>query len=54
LSSDDLKPRLTCGIGWNLSRVIDLAGNNLPLWLKLTDWIGEFLAPDHFGAAREP
>ena len=26
LVPDDLKPRLTCGIEWNLSRVIDLPG----------------------------
>jgi RES domain-containing protein len=41
LSPDDLKPRLTCGIEWNLSRVIDLTGSNLAPWLKLPDWMQE-------------
>ncbi len=41
MSPDDLKPRLTCGIEWNLSRVIDLTRNDLPAWLKLTDWMQE-------------
>jgi RES domain-containing protein len=41
LAPDDLKPRLTCGIEWNLSRVIDLTGSNLPPWLKLADWMQE-------------
>ncbi len=41
LSPDDLKPRLTCGIEWNLSLVIDLTGKILPAWLKLADWIEE-------------
>ncbi len=41
LSPDDLKPRLTCGIEWNLSRVIDFTRHNLPPWLKLPDWMQE-------------
>jgi len=41
LSPEDLKPRITCGIEWNLARVIDLTGNNLPGWLKLTNWMQE-------------
>jgi len=41
LSPDDLKPRLTCGIEWNLSRVIDLTRSDLPAWLKLRDWMQE-------------
>jgi RES domain-containing protein len=41
LAPDDLKPRITCGIEWNLSRVIDLTGSGLPAWLKLADWMQE-------------
>ena len=41
LAPDDLKPRITCGIEWNLSRVIDLTGGGLPAWLKLADWMQE-------------
>ena len=38
LSPDDLKPRITCGIEWDLARVIDLTQKNLPSWLKPTRW----------------
>ena len=41
LAPDDLKPRITCGIEWNLARVIDLTRSNLPPWLKLEDWMQE-------------
>jgi RES domain-containing protein len=41
LTPDDLKPRITCGIEWNLSRVIDLIKRDLPPWLKLADWMQE-------------
>lgn len=41
LARDDLKPRLTCGIAWDLSRVVDLTGDDLPVWLKLEDWMLE-------------
>jgi RES domain-containing protein len=41
LSPDDLKPRLTCGIEWDLARVIDLTQKNLPSWLKPTKWMQE-------------
>lgn len=41
MSPDDLKPRLTCGIEWNLSRVIDLTRSALPAWLKLAEWMFE-------------
>ncbi len=41
LAPDDLKPRVTCGIEWDLARVIDLSGSNLPPWLKLADWMQE-------------
>jgi RES domain-containing protein len=44
LSPDDLKPRLTCGIEWNLSRVIDLSEKTLPAWLQLADWMEENFA----------
>jgi RES domain-containing protein len=30
LSPDDLKPRLTCGVEWDLARVMDLTRNDLP------------------------
>ncbi len=36
LAPGDLKPRITCGVEWDLARVIDLTRNNLPAWLKLT------------------
>ena len=41
LAPNDLKPRLTCGIEWDLSRVVDLTRSNLPAWLKLEDWMKE-------------
>ena len=41
LTPDDLTPRITCGIEWNLSRVIDLTRNNLPSWVELEDWMQE-------------
>ena len=44
LSPDDLKPRLTCGIEWNLSRVIDLTRKTLSPWLQLADWMEENFA----------
>lgn len=44
LAPEDLKPRVTCGIKWNLSRVIDLTRNNLPSWLALADWMQENFA----------
>jgi RES domain-containing protein len=41
LSADDLKPRITCGIEWDLARVIDLTRKNLPSWLKTPKWMQE-------------
>jgi len=41
LAPDDLKPRVTCGIEWNLLSVIDLTTGDLPSWLKLSDWMRE-------------
>ena len=41
LTPDDLKPRVTCGIQWDLSRVINLTHGNLPNWLELADWMKE-------------
>ena len=41
LAPDDLKPRVTCGIEWNLRRVIDLVRGGLPPWLELVDWMQE-------------
>ena len=41
LSPEDLKPRITCGIEWDLARVIDLTQSKLPAWLKLTKWMQE-------------
>jgi hypothetical protein len=41
LSPEDLKPRITCGIEWNLARVIDLTPRKLPAWLKPTKWMQE-------------
>jgi RES domain-containing protein len=41
LSPNDLKPRITCGIEWDLARVIDLTRKTLPAWLKPTKWIQE-------------
>ena len=41
LAPDDLRPRVTCGIEWNLSRVIDLTRGDLPSWLKLANWMKE-------------
>src|SRR5438309_11148954 len=34
LAPDDLKPRITCGIEWELSSVLDLTVADLPAWLK--------------------
>jgi RES domain-containing protein len=41
LTPDDLKPRITCGIEWDLSRVLDLTGAQLPAWLNLAKWMLE-------------
>jgi len=41
LAHDDLKPRITCGIEWELSSVIDLTVANFPGWLKLSEWTRE-------------
>jgi RES domain-containing protein len=41
LTPDDLKPRVICGIEWDLARVIDLTRNNLPGWLELAEWMQE-------------
>jgi RES domain-containing protein len=41
LSPDDLKPRITCGIEWDLEPVIDLTRENLPSWLKTATWMQE-------------
>jgi hypothetical protein len=32
---------VTCGIEWDLARVIDLTQKNLPSWLKPTKWMQE-------------
>jgi RES domain-containing protein len=41
LAPDDLKPRVTCGIEWDLASVLDLTTATLPGWLKLSDWMRE-------------
>jgi RES domain-containing protein len=41
LSCEDLKPRLTCGIQWDLARVLDLTRSDLPAWLELVEWMQE-------------
>lgn len=41
LAPNDLKPRVTCGIEWDLSHVMDLTRTALPAWLKLTEWMLE-------------
>jgi len=41
LLPDDLKPRITCGIEWDLDPVIDLTRENLPSWLKPANWMQE-------------
>jgi RES domain-containing protein len=41
LTPEDLKPRVTCGIQWDLSRVLDLTAANLPTWLNLAKWMLE-------------
>jgi len=41
LSPDHIKPRVTCGIHWELASVIDLTGEALPSWLGLTAWLKE-------------
>jgi RES domain-containing protein len=41
LSPEDLRPRITCGVEWDLARVLDLTRPNLPGWLELTEWMQE-------------
>ncbi len=41
LAPDDLKLRITCGIEWELSSVLDLTVADLPAWLKLSNWMRE-------------
>ena len=41
LSPDDIKPRVTCGIHWELSSVIDLTVDGLPSWLEVAAWLKE-------------
>jgi RES domain-containing protein len=41
LSPDNIKPRIICGIEWELSAVIDLTAKQLPEWLEVTAWLEE-------------
>ncbi len=41
LVPEDLMPRITCGIEWSLSRVINLTQANLPAWLEVAAWMKE-------------
>jgi RES domain-containing protein len=41
LAPEDLKPRVTCGIQWELSSVFDLTARGFPAWLKLWEWMRE-------------
>ncbi len=40
LAVGDLQPRIICGIGWDLARVLDLTGDT-PAWLDLPQWMQE-------------
>lgn len=51
LAPDDIKPRITCGVEWKLSSVIDLATSGIPSWLELGAWLKEdFEKINHRGA----
>jgi RES domain-containing protein len=41
LSKDDLRPRITCGIEYDLSSVIDLTASGVPRWIKLSKWLND-------------
>ena len=41
LVPDALKPRVTCGIEWTLSSVVDLTVKRLPFWIELEIWMRE-------------
>jgi RES domain-containing protein len=41
LKRADLRPRLTCGIEWELSSVLDLTKTGLPSWIELAKWSQE-------------
>jgi RES domain-containing protein len=51
LSADDIKPRVICGIEWQLSSVVDLTGTHLPSGMELGTWLQEdFVKINHGGA----
>ena len=52
LSPDDIKPRVTCGIEWALSSVIDLTVSGIPSWLELTVWLKEDFQKINDGGAE--
>jgi RES domain-containing protein len=52
LSPDDIKPRVTCGIEWRLSSVIDLTATDLPSWIELGAWLQEDFGKINDGGAE--
>jgi len=41
LGEAELRPRLTVGLEWSLSKTLDLTKANLPAWIDLTAWLKE-------------
>jgi RES domain-containing protein len=52
LSPDDLRPRVTCGIEWQLSSVINLTAGTVPSWLELMSWLKEDFEKINDGGAE--
>jgi len=41
LAEADLRPRVICGVRWELSAVLDLTAIQLPGWINLENWMKE-------------
>ena len=52
LSPDEIKPRVTCGIEWQLSSTIDLLVTDVPAWIEIHAWLKEDFATINDGGAE--
>jgi len=52
LSTNDIKPRVTCGIEWQLSSTIDLTVTDVPSWIEIEAWLKEDFGKINDGGAE--